>query len=585
MNSTGPQKRESSLYQYLGAGCALLSVMSILCLRTLTTSPQTIFLVVASIVSLLPLLRNPKPETAEFLYQQGFQKTLIPLWISWGLVAAVSYLGEAKHISGGVDWFYYLCYSRDGINFYGTADNMYSYFPGIYQFWKTAMRLVGTDVASLQNVIVVALGLNAALVGVVVFQHTRCKLISIGTALWALVVLIRFDGLRGESEIIASLFFLSTMIAWKGTPLDHWNKWKLLFVFALGLGLTVYMKQQAGLLAIGALALVWEQLSPRFGSRHHWGMLVSLPILAALLLVGLILMEGRGLEPLSLGLSTAAAYPSHHSWWHNLYVQFRHDESFWIVVTVTMVMFIRQQKKIPPATTSTQTPTARLVGFLLLSGFATLLQFKIRPYHHYLLLTIPAFAISAAIIWHEHRYLIERGIKQRMLMVFLAALPFCWAEDYQWAYHPAQVPTAAQVAELTNWHQQVSSERVIAELRRNIPRDIPNARRLMILPSRHNSIHYLADTRSSSPHGYSFNEGGYHGNQAWLSMLETTVSEYVLLLEENVCDADDLDIWDARRIGQAQRILKLRGYQRVEGADEIELYVRTRSDAQGQQRR
>jgi len=575
----GPQKTESALYVYLGTGCALLSVISILCLRTLTTSPQSIFLVAASIVSLLPLVRNPQAGTAEFLYQQGFQKTWIPLWISWGLVAAVSYLGEAKHISGGIDWFYYLCYSRDGINFYGTADNMYSYFPGIYQFWKTAMRLVGTDVASLQNVIVVALGLNAALVGVVVFQHTRCKLISSGAALWALVVLIRFDGLRGESEIIASLFFLSTMIAWKGTPLDHWNKWKLLLVFALGLGLTVYMKQQAGLLAVGALALVWEQLSPRSGSRHQWGMLVSLPILAALLLVGFILIEGRGLEPLSLGLSTAAAYPSRNSWLHNLYVQFRHDESFWIVVMVTTAMFIRQQRKPAVGSAPTNTPTARLVGFLLLSGFVTLVQFKIRPYHHYLLLTIPAFTISAAIIWHQHRYLIERGIKQRLLMVFLAALPFCWAEDYQWAYHPAQIPTEAQVAGLANWHQQVSTEKVITELKRNIPSGTP----LMILPSRHNSIHYLADTRSSSPHGYSFNEAGYYGNEAWLPMLETTASEYVLLLGENVRDEFDRTIWDARRIGQAQRILELRGYQRVAGAEEIELYVQARADAQGQQ--
>jgi hypothetical protein len=581
MNSTGSQKTASPLYLYLGAGCALLSVISILSLRTLVTSPQTLFLVVASIVSLLPLLRNPKPETAEFFYQQGFQKTLIPLWISWGLVAAVSYLGEAKHISGGIDWFYYLCYSRDAIHFSGTADNMYSYFPGVYQFWKTAMRLVGTDITSLQNVIVIALGLNAALVGVVVFQHTRCKLVSSGAALWALVVLIRFDGLRGESEIVASLFFLSTMIAWKGTPLDHWNKWKLLFVFSLGLGLTVYMKQQAGLLAVGALALVWEQLSPRSGNRHHWGMLASLPILAALLLVGFILMEGRGLEPLSLGLSTAVAYPSYDSWWYNLYVQFRHDESFWIVVMVTMVMFIRQQKQLAVGSTPTHTPTARLVGFLLLSGFVTLVQFKIRPYHHYLLLTIPAFTISAAIIWHEHRYLLERGIKQRILMVFLAALPFCWAEDYQWAYHPAQFPTETQVAGQANWHQQGRAEKVITELKRNIP----SAARLMILPSRHNSIHYLADTRSSSPHGYSFNEGAYYGNEAWLPMLETTASKYVLLLEENVRDEFDRKIWDARRIGQAQRILELRGYQRVEGAEEIELYVRAKVDTQGQQRR
>jgi hypothetical protein len=196
-----------------------------------------------------------------------------------------------------------------------------------------------------------------------------------------------------------------------------------------------------------------------------------------------------------------------------------------------------------------------------------------------LLLTIPAFTISAAIIWHEHRYLIARGIKQRVLLILLAALPFCWAEDYQWAYHPAQVPTEAQVAGLANWHQQESTEHVIAELKRNLPSTSPTP--LMIIPSRHNSIHYLADTRSSSPYGYSFHESGYHGDEAWLSMLETTSTKYVLLLAENVRDELDRTIWDARRIGQAQRILQLRGYRRVEDAVDIELYVRPRLDADG----
>ena len=116
----GPQKTESALYVYLGTGCALLSVISILCLRTLTTSPQTIFLVAASIVSLLPLLRNPQAGTAEFLYQQGFQKTWIPLWISWGLVAAVSYLGEAKHIDVVVERGRHVAHPKGGDQLFAT---------------------------------------------------------------------------------------------------------------------------------------------------------------------------------------------------------------------------------------------------------------------------------------------------------------------------------------------------------------------------------------------------------------------------------------------------------------------------------
>ena len=105
------------------------------------------------------------------------------------------------------------------------------------------------------------------------------------------------------------------------------------------------MKQQAGLLSLGFLFLLFEQRM----SRHHWKSLLSLPAIAVVTLLLSVLILGDGLKPISLGLKTAAAYGSEQSWLSNLYTQFRHDESLWIATILAGVLFFKRSSWLPQA--------------------------------------------------------------------------------------------------------------------------------------------------------------------------------------------------------------------------------------------
>jgi len=294
-------------------------------------------------------------------------------------------------------------------------------------------------------------------------------------------------------------------------------------------------------------------------------MLLALPVFAGLTLILCVLTAGRGLEPLWLGLSTATAYPGQDSWLLNLYTQFRHDESFWIVAGISVGLFVYglYKEKLDPSSNTT-----RLIGFLILSGLATLIQFKARHYHHYLLLTIPAVTISSTIIWHQHRNRLTERSLQRWLLILLAMLPFCWAEDYRWGYHPTQWPSANQVQPLSAWHQREDIRQYIRHLSTDLPeptlKELPTT--LLVLPGRHNSLHYLLNTRSGSDQGYSFNESAYQSDDRWQSLIKQTTSEYVLLLHPVVLDPTDRSLWNAKRIEQARRLLENHGYSRVKSA-------------------
>ena len=73
----------------------------------------------------------------------NLRKTVAGLLLLTTLWTLFQYLSISRSMIGGVDWFYYLCYSRDIINGYPVSDNIHSYFPGVYVIWTWVMRLAG----------------------------------------------------------------------------------------------------------------------------------------------------------------------------------------------------------------------------------------------------------------------------------------------------------------------------------------------------------------------------------------------------------------------------------------------------------
>ena len=85
-------------------------------------------------------------------------------------------------------------------------------------------------------------------------------------AVWTFVLVTKFDGLTGVTESLAIIPWLIDLAVWKGQPIDRAMPIKKgLLLFGVLLGWTVFMKQQAGLLSLGFLFLLFEQRM----SRHH----------------------------------------------------------------------------------------------------------------------------------------------------------------------------------------------------------------------------------------------------------------------------------------------------------------------------
>ena len=150
------------------------------------------------------------------------------------------------------------------------------------------------------------------------------------------------------------------------------------------MGVTVFTKQQAGLLSLGFAYLLAEQLQKK-DKPHTWKHLLIVPVTAGITLVLLVIYLGNGLTPLTMGIKTAGQYGTEQSWLLNLYTQVRHDESLWITMSIAGVLILGRSRWLSTNAMKNQ-PSWRLIGFSLVAILATLLQFRARPFHHYMLL-------------------------------------------------------------------------------------------------------------------------------------------------------------------------------------------------------
>lgn len=551
-------------YQWMGAICAILTFAVIATLHTSTlktnSSIDALVVSLASLLLFFPLLRRPKAKSPHRGYQQTYAKTVAGLLLLTTLWTLFQYLSISRSMIGGVDWFYYLCYSRDIVNGYPVSDNIHSYFPGVYVIWTWVMRLAGQDLATLQSFYQMSQIVACLLTGWIVKQHTHSRLLAGFAAVWTFVLVTKFDGLTGVTESLAIIPWLIGLAVWKGQPIDRAMPIKRLLLFGVLLGWTVFMKQQAGLLCLGFLFLLFEQRM----SRHHWKSLLSLPAIAVVTLLLSVLILGDGLKPISLGLKTAAAYGSEQSWLSNLYTQFRHDESLWIATILAGVLFFKRSSWLPQAAKEI-TPTDRVVGFALLAFIATLIQFKARPYHHYMLLGIPSMVLTCTLVYARYQNWLTESSGKRVIVGVLLILPCIWCAPYNDSYHPLRL----QIPEGEHWIRQhnPANNPVLQSISESLGRSIPAESRLLILPGRYNSIHYTIESLSDKQTGYNFNTQLFGApDDSWLTPIRQTEAEFVLLLTGDGLARSEHNLWSEQRIESATRLLSQRGYKTLPNA-------------------
>ena len=550
--------RKVSRLTVLGILIPLLSVGCFSLVRSLTETHQLLCLLLV-VMATLPLIRvhTGSIPSLQRDYYQAYARTFPIAALALLLLTAAGYLLTMREAVGDVDLFYFLCYARDMNAGGDVPDNVYSYFPGIYTFWRAAILVSGDSLPALQTWHLGAVVLNCLLVSLLLWRLTRSLPAALFAAGWTLLLYSRFQGLEGTSEPLATIPLLAALCYWNGEPLRGREGIFRCLALGIGFGLALYGKQQAGLLSLGAIMLLVESLGHGTARRHDLRILVALPVLALLTLLLGILAEGEGMAPLWKGLSAVSGYGQEGSWLHNLYAQVRRDETAALAVLFTAgtLCWWGLGKR---ARTDSERRQLSVAGLLAMSGLAALIQFRSRGFHHYMLLAVPSLVVSSTLAW-LHLWS-RRGETWRarkipcLALLLVPLLPFLFNSGIGKSFLAGELPRPVEGDFRPHLHQKLKFREDLEQIRQQLP---PGAS-ILLVPGRHNSIHFLLKTSSSAPTGYHFQLKEY-ADGSWIDQL--TAGHRYVVEQIGGLDETDMKSWGRIQHRRTMRMLKTENYK------------------------
>ena len=438
----------------------------------------------------------------------------------------------------------------------------YQYFPGVYTFWRTAMRIVGLELASLQSVYLAVLILNGLLVGGILMRILQSRSAAVFGMIWYWVLCSRFQGMEGVAEPIATVPFLIGLLCWGGHTLVGIRGVLRTVCLGVALGLTVYVRQQAGLLTLGT---IWLLLPAGFRRRNpssgkwaivtgvpDWRVLLLLPLIAVVVFGFALHAEGQGWEPLHIGLAHVSSYEIHGGWIGNLYTIARTDESVVLALFLCIGALIWRSRS--QDLDDVDRPWREIAGVCVIAILATLWQFRTRPYGHYALLAVPCLVIaSVAVTSHllQTHWATQGKRRQWFAGMLLAAAPLLVGSWRPGTLAIWRVIPDRQAAYRPLWHRQPQVTRDLEQIRQIVP----SGSSVLVLPPRHRSIHYLTGTRSSRQRGYGFRTRS-------LEELSWVTYGWVVLMTDGL-DKTDLSIWGSVQIEEAVTALNQNGFRQA----------------------
>lgn len=411
-----------------------------------------------------------------------------------------------------VDFYEFVCFGRDLALGPGPLINArFLYFPGSFRFFQAAILLGADDLPKLQGVFLGVIFAMAAAVAVLATRGwsdapepgtgpvrwtARIRGVLLGLTSFALTLLLLpgLEGYTGSIEVIAVLPALLGLAAWSGAPLSGLDGFARAGVLGIGLALATFVKQQAGLLSLGWVALLPFAVGRR--RQHHLGTLLVVPAAAATTLCVLFALDG-GWDALKQGLSQATGYVVTGGFVTNVLRVYPHA---WMMLWPALLLFTAWLLFgfLPSLRGMWQSTGHQLAGFCLLGGFASLLQLRWRPYLHYLLLTLP-FLVAGCFV--AGRDLLGR-LGPRTLGPLTRPLP-----ALALVFLLARAASLLPVDVLSLGVQQVPSrdwpDAQASQDLDHLRQHVRPGEDLLVLPSRRNAAHYRLGTRTDSwPLGY-----------------------------------------------------------------------------------
>lgn len=392
---------------------------------------------------------------------------------------------------GGVDSYYFLLYATDLAQAPSeTSFARYTYFPGSYAVWRLIALAAGRDYSIYQYVFAGICIANATLTALVIRAAGGGALLAATAYCCYLLIGNRLDLAEMTTEPLATVPALLGILLWLKLHRHGLTRIGLAWL-GVSLGLSVFMKQQGALLALGAIGLAPILWNRSTSWTQHAGDAVSL-FLSALFVFSLaMLLDGGGFAALKFGVATAVTYETHANPIINLASAVTRAPTLFAALAASICL-------LPLALTSPHRGNLNDVPLLLViwalgaaTSLSTLLQFAKRGYAHYALLTLPFALLTATVAarwsWDylsEHVRLPPQGIAGGFLLLigmlaFEAAIIPIPTRSFAVPPHQRDIFTCA---------------------------GIEPEKRLLLLPSRQNALHWACGTNARGTRwGYTFN--------------------------------------------------------------------------------
>ncbi len=406
-------------------------------------------------------------------------------------VPAAWFVAGAPHF-GGYDSYFFFLYADDLAKSASTTSfARYSYFPGSYAFWRVAAATFGRNYAAFQYVFAGVAFVNAALTGLIVRVTGGARLLAAGAFGGYLIFGRRLELWVMTTEPLATLAALFGVLVWL-VCLRKGRERLGLIALGVGYGLAVFTKQQGAFVAAGAVGLV----PSLWGGARSWSRALAdgaIVVAAALAtFAAAMTLDGGGIAAVKLGLATAVGYESRGGlpahlvglalWSPALFAGLAAATILWIPA------FLRGRER--PGENRRALLGVWALG--VATAIVTLLQYTKRGYAHYALLTLPfaLIAIASAATWSWERFRASLDPKRLAVatgaaVVAVAAL--LGAEAWALPAQPALPPPL---------HEKYLS----------MCEGIEPGKRLLLLPSRENALHWACGTNARGTRwGYTFN--------------------------------------------------------------------------------
>lgn len=482
------------------------------------------------------------------------------LWFAFAVVSQID----------GVDLYFFVCHGRDFASGYQPSQtSSYIYFPGVYRVWAAVFTFFSASFFVVQCTVMSSLLLNAVLVGALVYRLSGTLWFGClgGTLYVALAT--RFEGLLGTGEPLATIPFLFGLLCWLSL------KSSVLRTVSLGIAIaiTVFMKQQAGLLSVGVAAMFFlpaTRTSVSYRCEGRFKSPVSLAGIAIVVFAALILFEGRGFFPVETGLQMVHEYEQQSSFWRNLYDLIRNDEAvvlFAVVSACGMVMAVFNK-------VGFKDRHAHAFALLCLSSMSTLLQFRLRGYYHYFLLALPGLVIvstaaTAVVVQHMYENSRDRNVFQRNALLLILASPFLIGflrvGERDLAFDLLNpFDFSSSVEPVIPWHHQPE----VADGIQALEAILEPGDELVVLPPIRSAINFATGT--VNPTGYAF------GEFTDVSRHELSRLRNVAFLIDPRSERDEKDWRDSKSSRLLEQLSDDPNFERTKLSSQLQLFYRRR---------